>query len=154
MFYDFNYICWTSNVTIMNLALVFMLKGSSPGVIRTSISALDLRHIESSRLELVTTSVIQIIEQRPNKPLAAAYNPKARPPIAATRTAATTPVPLTLRPTPESGKTPGSPDPETSLPLVSPVLDEVEVGAAELVEIVTGLVELFKEVAEYGAEKV
>lgn len=86
--------------------------------------------------------------------MAADHNPKARPPIAATRTAAITPVLLTPRPTAESGKTPGSPDPDTSLPLVSPVFDEVEVGAAELAEIVTGFVELFKEVAEYGAEKV
>lgn len=86
-----------------------------------------------------------------------AHSPKARPPIAAASAPAIIPVELTLKPKPaapteSSGNKPGSPEPETS----PPSLDEVEVavGAAELVDSVTGSDEAFKEVAEYGAEKV
>jgi hypothetical protein len=74
--------------------------------------------------------------------------------MAATRTAAHSPVPLTLSPTAASGelgKTPASPEPETG-PLSEE--DEVALEVAELVDSVTGSDELLKEVAEYGAEKV
>lgn len=59
---------------------------------------------------------------------------------------------LTLKPTPaaEAGNIPGDPEPETSSSLV----DDVEVGLAAPVEIVTGSDEVLKDVAEYGAEKV
>jgi hypothetical protein len=81
------------------------------------------------------------------------HKPNARPPIAATRTAASNPVPLTLKPTAppgESAKAPTSPEPEAG---PSPE-SKVEVGAAKPVDRVTGSDELLREVAEYGAEKV
>ena len=82
------------------------------------------------------------------------HSPKARPPIAATRTAANNPVPLTLSPAAasvEPGETAESPDSE-ACPLSE--ADAVAVGESETVDSVTGSDELLKEVAEYGAEKV
>lgn len=77
--------------------------------------------------------------------------------MAAASVPAISPVVLTLKlkpavPAALSGNIPGSPEPETS----PSSTDEVEVadGAADLVEVVTGSEEVFKEVAEYGAEKV
>jgi hypothetical protein len=81
------------------------------------------------------------------------HSPKANPPIAAARTAAMTPVALTLTPFAEPSNTDvtSEPDPLT-LPLPSPDVAEVEVGVGSAVDRVTGSDELFKEVAEYGAE--
>ena len=85
-------------------------------------------------------------------PLEVIHSPKANPPIAAARTAAMTPVTLTPTLAAEPSFTDVTPEPDP-LPLPPDEID-VALGVASAVDRVTGSNELFKEVAEYGAENV